>query len=242
MRHLILIALVALAGGFPDMSSAAIPNVDQLIANYPNGKSEEVKRMIGGGVDAAWITNTSAIRMSRAFNYSGAPIPAGPASSVDGMHTVNGGDRRHYAYRVDEFRHWLIATYGRPALSFMAGPYGQPLASLAGRKGVIVFVDCGWSDVSSHVDLWDGQKVVHQGHFERCKQVHLWESAPAAHQRFPHPAVLTSNVHVRSTPSTSAPVVRDLKAGTAVSVLDMAGSFAKIGEGQFVDHGSLKFQ
>ena len=51
-----------------------------------------------GAVDAAWITNTCTIRMSRSFNYSGAKIPG----NYPGLTTVKGKDGLRYAFRVAE--------------------------------------------------------------------------------------------------------------------------------------------
>ena len=53
-----------------------LPGFSLLSQNYPNGAAEEVKALIGGHVNAGWITNTCVIRMSRALNYAGAPITA----------------------------------------------------------------------------------------------------------------------------------------------------------------------
>jgi hypothetical protein len=40
--------------------------------------SSEVKKGIGGAVNARWITNTCAIRLSRALNYTGILVPMSP--------------------------------------------------------------------------------------------------------------------------------------------------------------------
>ena len=66
-------------------------------------KTATVKKSIGGAVDADWVTNTCAVRMSRGLNYSKLPVPA----AFSGMHTVKGADGKHYAFRVRELRLWL---------------------------------------------------------------------------------------------------------------------------------------
>lgn len=209
---------------------ATVPNINALITNYPRGEAEQVKKAIGGKVDAAWITNTAAIRMSRAFNYAGAPIPNNNAN----LATVVGADKLHYAYRVAEFRKWLTEKYGQPTLSFKSGPYGKAPAQLAGRKGIILFVDAGWSDASGHIDLWDGQQVVHHGYFELAKQVYLWESSPPALAALK--GKITAATNVRAGPSTSAQILGTLPAGTVVNLVGKAptSNFWQIGNGQYV--------
>jgi len=64
--------------------------------NYP--KPEDAKKYVGGAVNADWIANTCAIRMSSALNYNGVPVPGNFA----GLHTVKGGDGKRYAFRVAE--------------------------------------------------------------------------------------------------------------------------------------------
>lgn len=49
----------------------SLPSFTDLRINYPTTSSELVKATIGGAVNAAYITNTCVVRMSRAFNYLG---------------------------------------------------------------------------------------------------------------------------------------------------------------------------
>ena len=46
------------------------PKFQDLWDNYPDMDGDYVKQMIGGQVNADWITNTCAIRTSRALNYA----------------------------------------------------------------------------------------------------------------------------------------------------------------------------
>jgi len=52
--------------------AASGPSFDAMRKAYPKGTVAEVKKLIGGKVNATWITNTCVIRVSRALNYSGA--------------------------------------------------------------------------------------------------------------------------------------------------------------------------
>ena len=65
-----------------------IPAFSSLWAHYPHGDSASVKRQIGGNVNLAWVTNTCVIRISRAFNKAGTPIPR----NVPGLNTIRGGE------------------------------------------------------------------------------------------------------------------------------------------------------
>ncbi len=138
---------------------------------YPKGSSDRVKALIGGKVDADWITNTCTIRISRCFNYSGFPIP-----KFDGLNSVSGGDRLQYAYRVREFTRYLKAVYGKPQLTHRyADPSdGTIPPSFMGAQGVISFKVNGWADATGHFDLWDGQQCVHTPYFHKASAVYLW--------------------------------------------------------------------
>jgi len=137
-----------------------IPTFSRLWAHYPNGEAATVKRSIGGNVNLAWVTNTCTIRISRAFNYSGAPIPG----NIPGLSTIKGGDGKRYAYRVREFHQFLIHHVKAPDIT----------GNVAGHQGLIMFKVSCWNDATGHFDLWDGSKCAHQGYFDIADQVYLW--------------------------------------------------------------------
>jgi len=119
-----------------------------------------VKQMIGGAVNASWITNTCVIRVCRALNYAGAPIPG----NIPGLSTVRGGDGKRYAYRVAEFHRFLVNHVRAPNI----------VGDVQGKKGIIEFVVKGWSDATGHFDLWDGSQCLKQAYFEQASKVYLW--------------------------------------------------------------------
>ena len=93
--------------------SRQMPSFQKMWDNYPDERdSTKVKKLIGGRVDASWITNTCTIRLSRAFNYAGDPIEKGLA----GLNAVSGADGKWYAFRVREMEKYLRAKYGAPKL------------------------------------------------------------------------------------------------------------------------------
>jgi len=153
------------------------PSFDLLLRNYPDDDDPEaVKQQIGGHVNAAWITNTCAVRLSRALNYSGFPLPGNFA----GMQVVSGADKKYYAYRMQELKRWLAFRLGPPTLEVKKPGTGSvDRANFAGKRGIIVF-DIHFSDASGHIDLWDGQTFTHEhvagkDYFALATTVALWE-------------------------------------------------------------------
>ena len=142
---------------------------------YPNpGEgAEAAKSTIGGAALSDNIKNTCVLRVSRAFNYSGNPIPR---SSTDEILTIRGGDRMNYALRVREFVRYLRRKYGRPELEhdYPEGAGGPIPDGFLGRQGVIAFEVDGWDDATGHVDLWNGTKCRHNAYFNRASKVMLW--------------------------------------------------------------------
>jgi hypothetical protein len=147
----------------------AVPAFPLLLGNFPKMSSVvEFKRFIGGGADDTsdppdqqWLGgangDTCTLRMSRALNYSGVPVPA----DYPGLRTVRGGDGRRYAFAVQELHHWLLHRFGDPDVYVK----GKPVARdrFAGRPGIMLFdivfglnAD-GVTRALGHVDLWDGR-------------------------------------------------------------------------------------
>jgi hypothetical protein len=157
------------------------PDFEKLWSAYPNGEAEEVKKLIGGAVDAAWITNTCTIRLSRAFNHAGKEwrIPYGhrffnQAANPKVLNTARGADGLRYAFRVAEFLKYMKERFGKPQIRvFKQRGEGMP-AAFEGRKGLVVFNDCGWNDATGHVDLWNGEEIKHHAYWEEAKEVYLW--------------------------------------------------------------------
>lgn len=225
-----------------------IPSADALISNYPQGDAATVKRQIGGGVNADWITNTCAIRLSRSFNKAGAKIPG----NVAYLNTVRGGDGDRYAFRVKEFRKWLEARYGPPTLKAKGTRSAAAPESFRGKKGIICFVDCGWTDASGHLDLWDGEKCVNHGYFELAKEILLWESNPRPEQSARPAAtaqggqrtgtVTATTLNVRSAPSTAGDIVGQVHRGEVVPILESRSGWYRIGADAWVSTSYIRIE
>ena len=126
----------------------------------------EVGKKIGGKVGLniknGTFQNACAIRMSYAFNKSGKLI-----SKNDGA-VSSGEDKKWYLYRVKDFINFLKANY-------TDSEKVTDISKLQGKKGVIVFEDCGWSDATGHVDLYDGNQVEGSDYSDKAKSITLFK-------------------------------------------------------------------
>ena len=145
--------------------------------SYPD--PAQVKQLVGGAVDADWIVNTCAIRLSRTLNYNGVPVPG----NYPGLATVKGGDGKRYAIRVAEVRKWLAHAIGKPDFEVRkkAGDAFDktPIATM---KGVIAF-DIHFSNATGHLDLWDGtafsseQNNTSEDYWTPATRISLWKTS-----------------------------------------------------------------
>jgi hypothetical protein len=147
------------------------PSFDALVKAYPNPRTwsvHAVKELIGGGADDTsapppqqWLGgdhgDTCTLRMSRALNYSGYPIPA----HFPGLRTVKGKDKLHYAFAVQEIHAWLKKKFGPPDIYVKGKPVKRD--NFLEKKGIILFdINFGLNRdgvtrALGHVDLWDGK-------------------------------------------------------------------------------------
>ena len=161
---------------------ASLPAYDVVWMAYPDyvfyPDPQMVKELVGGAVDAAWITNTCAIRMSRALNYSGISVP----SDFKGMTTVKGADGKRYAFRVREMRPWLETTLGKPAFEIKkTAGIAFDKTKISSLKGILAF-DIAFADATGHLDLWDGSQITSEAHMSRnyydsATRLTLWKTA-----------------------------------------------------------------
>lgn len=127
-------------------------------AEVGQSAAPDVYALVGGNVadlhtaNPADYSNACALRMSRAFNYGGYPVPSGTIIPGTNIYRVRGGDSKPYILRVDGVIHFIRHNWGAPDRTFQPNETGQ----LAGLKGLIVIEVQGWSDATGHVTLWDG--------------------------------------------------------------------------------------
>ena len=163
----------SLVVSFP--SVRVLPEFESLWRNH-GGKmsSTNFKKMVGGKVNADWYKNTCAIRMSRAFNYSGYAIPKLKSVQPDGKErweSISGEDGKWYLLRVDTFLSEILEKhFGPPDIR------GKVEGDFMGKKGLILFKVRRWEDATGHLDLWDGAKVSHEAYFDEAYSVLFWRA------------------------------------------------------------------
>ena len=123
---------------------------------------EKIGGKVGLNIKSGTFQNACAIRMSYAFNYSGKEI-----KKTDGT-VSSGADKKWYLYRVKDFIKFLKNNYSNYETS-------SDISTFEGKKGVIVFEDCGWSDATGHVDLYDGSKVEGSDYSAEAKTMYLFK-------------------------------------------------------------------
>lgn len=145
-----------------------IPSLFNLIAQYPTGAADGVVEAIGGTVETNYSNpafkeykNTCAIRVSRALNYAGDPIPAAgggisnPYMTHHRIRADKGGDGKWYIYSTYDIRAYLTGRYMQPKRF----PGTATKADLEKIKGIMAF---GFY----HIDVWDGSFCAgHDGGF-----------------------------------------------------------------------------
>jgi len=157
-----------------------IPSVTKLQTNYPSGTVDQIAKLVGGEVEKNLLNakftsykDTCAIRVSRALNYGGDPIPY--IGSIDNpyvkgkLRANKGSDDKRYIYSTYDMRVYLNVRYG----------YGKKFKStvtatdLAGVKGIIAF---GFL----HLDIWDGTGCSGHCYFSDSRiandNIYVWET------------------------------------------------------------------
>ena len=136
--------------------------------------SAAVKRAIGGNVNAAYIKNTCAVRLSRGLNYSGVLVPA----KFPGLTTVSGADKKRYALRVTEMRKWLTVVLGDPDFD-QSKAVGSSFdkTRLRDYRGILAF-DIAFSDASGHFDSFSGTAFSNEhmvpDYWTKASRISLW--------------------------------------------------------------------
>lgn len=141
-------------------------NLSKYFAEVKDLDVPAVGKKIGGKVELninnGTFQNACAIRMSYAFNYSRKEI-----KKTDGA-VSSGKDKKWYLYRVKDFKNFLNSNYSNKETS-------TNISSFKGKTGVIVFEDCGWSDATGHVDLYDGNEVEGKDYSNVAKSMTLYK-------------------------------------------------------------------
>lgn len=142
---------------------------DALWNNYPGSISAgAVYTMIGGKVfdnyesNPSGFANSCALRMSRALNYSGHEIAYSKGK------TGSGDDKKWYYYRVNDVEQYIMSVFGGPDMT------DATKKSVWMKRGIVLFRNCGWSDASGHIDLWNKAMAGNHAYWGECPQVSFW--------------------------------------------------------------------
>lgn len=146
----------------------ALPSIDALWVQYPQGTPEDVAAVIRGPVGNNILTldwETCCIRISRTLNYTGVPVTgfagmANPYMTNGKVRAAQGGDNKWYIFSTFDLRVYLTVRFGHPKVF----PGTATERTVAGVPGIIMF---GWR----HVDLWDGSNVCHLALFGHSSAV-----------------------------------------------------------------------
>jgi hypothetical protein len=159
----------------PRLRSELLPKFETLWEHYPTGTPEEVRALIGGEIDKPKYANTCVIRISRALNYAGRPLP----SVFPGLTLIKGRDGLNYALDVREFNNYMTLTYGDPVVNTpMKSFHDNAESAFCKFKGIVMFkVDVWGKNASGHFDLWNGIECGHECFFNIASHVRLWISA-----------------------------------------------------------------
>jgi len=155
----------------------SLPSFDKMWNNYPTVERPDLITEIGGKVETTvrptlstanpW--NTCAIRVSRAFNYAGDPIPQrhilqrSPDKRL--LAVLLGGDKMWYAYRVNELIHYITEVYGSASGKASMNARDDLGNVLPGTPCLITFnfeeidKETRRNRAASHIDLWDGKAI-----------------------------------------------------------------------------------
>jgi hypothetical protein len=139
-----------------------------LSLHFRKVKHKDVKgvgELIGGkvkiNVDNGVFTNACALRLSYALNKADYII-----RKTDGA-VSSGNDGKWYLYRVSD----MIKYAEKIATKTIKG---KTFSDFKNKKGIIVFGNCGWSDATGHVDLFDGSDVEGSDYTSSCGEMNLY--------------------------------------------------------------------
>jgi hypothetical protein len=100
--------------------------------------------------------------MSRALNYGGYPIPYAKGQ------TGSGDDKKWYYYTVNNVVSYITGLFGSPDV------VGVTESMITGKKGILLFNDCGWRNATGHITLWYMYMPGDDTDWTECSNVSFW--------------------------------------------------------------------
>jgi hypothetical protein len=150
--------LTASANGATAKIKIKRPKFSTVWSNYP-GKMDAptTYKTIGGPVyelykeNPTGYANACALRLSRAFNYSGTPIEKTAIG-----YKVKGADNKIYLLRVTDMIKFVEQNYGQPDKTIIPKNGADVSNEFLEKKGILIFKVTGWQGATGHVTLWNG--------------------------------------------------------------------------------------
>ncbi|MFE8100779.1 type VI secretion system amidase effector protein Tae4 [Brenneria goodwinii] len=134
----------------------------------------DVGKRIGGNVglniklgeedSTQGFTNSCAIIMSYALNYSYVKIERGP------WKTLSGSDKSWYIFRVKDLIPYLRYKFGAPD-KIVKNPV---MGDFSNMKGILVLTVDSWNDASGHAALWNGLTCSNHCYFPQATEAAIW--------------------------------------------------------------------
>lgn len=142
---------------------------------YDSVPSTELRSKVGFG---EWVTNTCAVRGTLSVMNMG--LNPGKIG-----YTKWRAKGKRYLIRVLEMEQFLLATFGKPYAVGGAGVRTNRLdeqrnrvydenPAIKGKAGIVRYSDCGWSDATGHIDVWDGTNIRGHTYASKCKKIEVW--------------------------------------------------------------------
>nr|AWI66936.1 Tae4 [Pecoramyces ruminantium] len=132
------------------------------------GVGDKIGGKVKLNIDNGTFENACALRMSYAFNEEGTRKIKSSDGAVSSGKASSDGSKDWYLYRVNDFKKMLDNNFDDKETT-------NDINNLKGKKGIIVFEDCGFSNATGHVDLYDGKQVEGSDYSNISKKMTLYK-------------------------------------------------------------------
>lgn len=144
--------------------------------------SKQVYELVGGHMwDAHKIGNPNyqnacAIRISRALNYSGKPIPIFK-NKIGAQKSEKGKDNLNYILDASSLLAYMLQSYSdNPPLHLVNKTPGEYLKALKGKWGIYIMIPKNSSSfgASGHADFFSQTGCLSMYYFSHAAEVYFW--------------------------------------------------------------------
>jgi len=139
--------------------TGCLPSLSTAKKCFIQGNLASVKKQLGGGADASYITNSCAMKMSQLMNCNAETTGKSQCAikKQSGLVTVPDKSGQRLALRVKELLPVLKQRLGTPTMDVRASSRGVDFAQFKGKAGIVVFDTTGaWKDATGHMSVLTG--------------------------------------------------------------------------------------